>query len=147
MGYSYDAITNALCCDECGKSGGVRKVKCPFGWCPPPALCAECKANPKLKVALTKEWHRKNGCEASMLRFQAENQYRAHLAETGHHVLKAGMSVKGTQMVHAIFSNGEEEIGALIPSHIYAKRAEVTSLEIFEEVSGQTFERAPAKYY
>jgi hypothetical protein len=29
MGYRYDDAGN-LCCDRCGKSGGVRKRKCPY---------------------------------------------------------------------------------------------------------------------
>lgn len=44
MGYVYEYGTNRLVCDGCGRTGGVRKVKCPVGWCPPPALCASCKA-------------------------------------------------------------------------------------------------------
>ena len=41
MGYSYD-MSNRLACDMCSKSGGVRKHKCPFGYCPPLAMCADC---------------------------------------------------------------------------------------------------------
>jgi hypothetical protein len=29
MGYRYDDVRN-LCCDQCGKSGGVRERKCPY---------------------------------------------------------------------------------------------------------------------
>lgn len=51
MGYSYD-MSNRLCCDSCGVSGGVRKRKCKYtvtwhdgmvlAYCPSPALCARC---------------------------------------------------------------------------------------------------------
>jgi hypothetical protein len=53
MGYSYDQ-SKRLCCDDCGKAGGVRKRRCPYrvlsdssrgprhemDYCSPPALCA-----------------------------------------------------------------------------------------------------------
>lgn len=60
MGYSYDG-RGRLCCDNCGESGGVRKARCPFGWCSPAALCPDCRA--KFKDRLTKETHRAQGCE------------------------------------------------------------------------------------
>lgn len=60
MGYSYD-WRGRLCCDHCGESGGVRKIKCPFGWCPPAALCPDCRV--KHKDRLTKAHHRARGCE------------------------------------------------------------------------------------
>ena len=55
MGYRYDDAGN-LCCDRCGKSGGVRKRKCPYKvlghslngprqwlpYCHPRALCGVC---------------------------------------------------------------------------------------------------------
>lgn len=58
MGYCYD-MSNRLCCDRCGQSGGVRKRTCKYtvlgdsirtpggtrhrmNYCYPPALCASC---------------------------------------------------------------------------------------------------------
>lgn len=58
MGYCYDSH-NRLCCDGCGRSGGVRRRTCPhtvlgdslrspgghrprMPFCYPPALCADC---------------------------------------------------------------------------------------------------------
>lgn len=32
-----------LDCDNCGAIGGVRRVKCPHGWCPASQLCAKCR--------------------------------------------------------------------------------------------------------
>jgi hypothetical protein len=57
MGYRYDDAGH-LCCDRCGKSGGVRKRKCPYKvlrhslngprrwlpYCHPLALCGACYA-------------------------------------------------------------------------------------------------------
>jgi hypothetical protein len=56
MGYSYEARTGRLCCDRCGKPGGVRKRSCPYKvlghslngprhtlpYCMPLALCGGC---------------------------------------------------------------------------------------------------------
>jgi hypothetical protein len=51
VGYSY-SFDGKLCCDACGKSGGVRKRTCPYRvnyadggslpYCYPAALCGEC---------------------------------------------------------------------------------------------------------
>ena len=46
MGFCYD-MDGLLCCDFCGQSGQVRKIKCPYGWCQPWATCPECKSNGK----------------------------------------------------------------------------------------------------
>lgn len=61
MGYSY-SFDGKLCCDHCGKPGGVRKRKCPhfvltdnarskerarLSYCYPPALCEGCKEEQK----------------------------------------------------------------------------------------------------
>lgn len=47
MGYSYgmNPVTGRmmLACDNCSAIGGVRRVKCPAGWCPSAALCAKCR--------------------------------------------------------------------------------------------------------
>ena len=43
MGYLYDA-KDRLVCDFCGQSGGVRKRRCPYDYCPAPAACADCYA-------------------------------------------------------------------------------------------------------
>ncbi len=63
MGYSYSG--NRLCCDNCGRTGGVRKRTCPHKvrndsfrsvavgvrhevpYCQPPALCSACYAGLK----------------------------------------------------------------------------------------------------
>ena len=54
MGYCFD-YRHRLCCDGCGKAGGVRKRKCAYRvrasvldggysipYCSPPALCSDC---------------------------------------------------------------------------------------------------------
>jgi len=48
MGFCYDSH-GRLCCDLCGSSGGVRKVRCPVNWCSPIAVCPKCRTEGKLK--------------------------------------------------------------------------------------------------
>lgn len=72
MGYSYDR-NGRLCCDICDSSGGVRKYRCPFGYCHAIALCPKCKSEHPEYVS--KEFHRKHGCDArqkELARFQQE---------------------------------------------------------------------------
>ena len=80
MGYSY--VGRQLCCDVCGDYGGVRKHKCPFGWCPRVALCPKCKReHPEY---LTKAYHREHGnCEENHLRFERELEERQHILDEG----------------------------------------------------------------
>ena len=70
-------MSGALCCDSCGTSGGVRKIKCPHGWCPSRAMCAACRA--KYTKAMRDENHKT--CAASAKRASdAEDEMRAHCA-------------------------------------------------------------------
>ena len=41
MGAIY--INGRVACDRCGRTGGVRKVCCPFGNCPSIRACAGCR--------------------------------------------------------------------------------------------------------
>lgn len=79
MGYCYCA--GKLVCDGCGKTGGVVKRKCPFGYCPPPALCKGCFTDPKNKA----EWdayHVEHHCE----------EHAKYVRETlGHRIVRGGV--------------------------------------------------------
>lgn len=50
MGYTYD-MKGRLCCDFCCKSGGVRRIECPYGYCQPWATCPDCRREGKHRVA------------------------------------------------------------------------------------------------
>lgn len=65
MGFCYQG--KLLCCDHCGHAGGVRKMRCPFGYCPSVAFCAECRKNKK--DYLSKAKHREMGCEVAHAKF------------------------------------------------------------------------------
>lgn len=73
MGFCYDN-TGRLCCDRCGGVKDTVKVPCPFGWCPPPALCPTCKE--EVKDRLIADHHRAYGCEAASKEFAARRAER-----------------------------------------------------------------------
>lgn len=83
MGYCYTA-DGKLCCDVCDHSGGVRKFRCPFGYCQAVALCPKCKHEHPEYV--TKAFHRKQGCEKNHNEFARQEAERASLIERGQFV-------------------------------------------------------------
>lgn len=99
MGYSYDA-DGLLCCDVCGGSGGVRKHKCPFGYCPAVALCQKCKhEHPEY---LTKEYHREHGnCEEMSKEFERREAEKRSMMEQGKflRVAALGHDGKGVKVI------------------------------------------------
>ena len=116
MGYSY-TLSNKLCCDICGKSGGVRKYKCPFGWCPPSALCPICKTEHKHLVS--KVWHRKKGCEKHAIQFQKEQQLKQDLLNQGKYLRCSALGM-GDGKVHVLFENQEKNcIGRYMDKTLY----------------------------
>lgn len=102
MGFIYDKH-NRLCCDNCSQSGGVKKRRCTYNWCPPPALCDECyKA---LRTEL-KEYHKKH-CKQAHEEYQAQQQSEQELLAEGHFLRKAAMNDNGK--VKVVFRNQEEK--------------------------------------
>ena len=89
MGYCY--YGRQLCCDVCGNPGGVRKHRCPFGWCPAIALCPKCKReHPEYT---SKKFHREHGCEQRMVEVhqrEAEEQ----------RILKEGKLLRRSALQH-----------------------------------------------
>lgn len=105
MGYCYDA-RGLLCCDACGQSGGVRKHKCPFGWCPRIALCPRCKSeHPEY---LTKAYHREHGsCEENHLRYEREQAARQRILDEGKFLRCSALQHNGR--VKVIFRNKDRK--------------------------------------
>ena len=100
MGYCYDQ-EGKLCCDVCSSSGGVHKHKCPFGWCQPVALCPKCKEeHPEY---LTKEFHRKNGCEKNSQEFHQQEKEKADLIAAGRFVRCSALWLPPEDKVKVIF--------------------------------------------
>ena len=103
MGYSYDN-RNRLCCDNCGRSGGVRKVRCPFYWCPAVALCRECRRTHREYASRT--YHTNKGCLAHHLEYQRQNAEMAHLISEGRLVRVAACGDNGRVLVTFAGQNG-----------------------------------------
>lgn len=83
MGYCYTR-EGLLCCDVCSNVGGVRKYRCPFGWCQAIALCPSCKE--KHPEYTSKKYHRKQGCEKQSIQFHGELERRASMIAAGEFV-------------------------------------------------------------
>jgi len=107
MGYCYS--NGYLCCDICGATGGVRKYRCPFNWCPPVAMCPSCKrAHPEY---LTRAYHREHGnCEEHHLRYQRELQRTNELLEAGEYIRQAAHQHNGR--VKVLFRNKHKKTRA-----------------------------------
>jgi hypothetical protein len=108
MGYSYDA-SGKLCCDICDDSGGVRKYRCPFGWCQPIALCPKCKhEHPEYT---SKEWHREHGCEKAMIQVKQEETKKQQMLAAGKLLRCAALwhPDRKDRKVKVIFRNGDKE--------------------------------------
>jgi len=106
-----------LCCDDCGKSGGVRKFPCPFGWCQAYAFCPECAKKHKPKSAAYRERHRAAGCEKAAKRSQYEHELRESLMASGKWVRKAAVNHDGG--VKVWFKRGDEEKQAMMSKETY----------------------------
>lgn len=61
MGYCTDRH-GRLCCDICGNAGEVRRVRCPYGYCPATAACPKCRK--EHKRIFSAAHHREHGCKA-----------------------------------------------------------------------------------
>ena len=112
MGYCYDA-DGKLCCDVCSESGGVRKHRCPFGYCQPIALCPKCKREHPEYVS--KAYHRENGCEANHLRFQQEEAQRQQLLDSGKLLRCSALQHNGRVKVIFRGKNGKERAFWMAP--------------------------------
>jgi hypothetical protein len=98
MGYCYQG--NQLCCDRCGGVGGVRKVPCPFGYCPATALCPECKR--KCPEVSSKASNRVGGCEKGHLEFVRREQEAKDMLGAGK-LLRCSALSAGPDRVHVLF--------------------------------------------
>lgn len=101
MGFCFDD-RGRLCCDACPTSGGVRKMKCPWGYCYPVALCAECRK--KHKDKLGKKFHREQGCEQKHFVAVRENAERKAKLDAGKLILASAVGLHdGSGIVRVTF--------------------------------------------
>ena len=113
MGYSYDNSWR-LCCDFCGSSGGVRKIRCPFDYCPRTATCPECRK--KHADVFTRDHHRAHGCEAGHRRFVETEEDRRKILDRGEFLRRAALG-HGEKGVKVLFENKDGQERALWMSH------------------------------
>ena len=136
MGYSYDSLTGRLCCDNCSNYTGVRKVRCPYNYCPAVALCPTCRANPKVK-ADNKKYHLEAGCKESHEQFVANENQRLSLYEQGIPVRKSALGLDdGT--VKVWFESSQGEVIRIMPQEVYRAVSimDVATLADFEKLGG-----------
>ncbi len=129
MGYSTDS-SGRLCCDSCGVSGGVRKIRCPWNYCPRIALCKNCKT--KHADKLGKKHHRDRGCEKSHNEFAADEALKSQNHAAGKFTLQSAIGLNdGTGNIRVSFirqfmvsetKSGYETRDYIIHKSIYDKR-------------------------
>ena len=103
MGVSRCYCHNRLCCDECGSCDGtVRRVRCPWNYCPRFSLCASCRTRSGKfflrvgRLPQSKEEHRAHGCEEGHRRFEAERQHERDLVAAGFYLRHSAMNTDAT---------------------------------------------------
>lgn len=130
MGYCYDG-NGKLLCEYCGNTGGgVRKRACPFGYCPPPALCDEDYAN-HFKAGRA-EAHRKAGCEEGHKSFVANEAERQRLQDEGKYVRCSALD-SGEGEVHVLFRCHDQVRG------YYMKRETYRALPLMENTTPEMY--------
>lgn len=98
MGYCYTR-SGALVCDSCNASGGVKKVSCPVGYCPPPALCAACKKKHADKLTLKAH----ESCVVAKAEMILREKKRVELMASGKPVRCAALATNDNR-VHVLFA-------------------------------------------
>lgn len=119
MGYSYERTSTghrALCCDICGKAGGVRKQKCPFGYCQAVAACPECR---KAKATELRHYHVTNECEKKHNEFQATEKRKTDLIASGAPVRCSALQYNDPSMVHVLFRTRDGTVGFKMTRETY----------------------------
>jgi hypothetical protein len=113
MGYSY--VGRKLCCDYCGKPG-ARKMRCPFGNCPAPAACPECRKTHRQKFI--KAAHIAMGCDEQHNAYMAELKKTADMKAAGEFIRCSALGVEG-KGVHVLFAGQSTTIGFYMPTEVY----------------------------
>lgn len=137
-----------LVCDSCGGTGEVRKRRCPFGYCYPPALCPACHLKHKHGRKAT---HRGFGCDAKHAAFVAERHREAELAAAGVPVRCSALNARTPDepdRVHVLFRTGDGTIGRYMPKAVYDAHplGAVVTLADYEATHGGPLPEAPTAF-
>jgi hypothetical protein len=147
MGYSY-TLSGQLCCDGCDNAGGVRRVRCPFNYCQPAALCPDCRAR-EPKGAARKRQHAE--CERLSTLFHARARRETELLAAGFAVRCSALAVDRPEgpRVHVLFRKAD---GSCLG--FYMTRAAYDSRPLFEpsipgdyDIPGACLDVAPPDFY
>lgn len=115
MGYIYTQGNSGrwrLTCDHCGVFEKVSKIPCPYGYCPPPALCPTC-------AKLTKARHKANHqrCKVYAAEFDAQQKRRKDLMAAGYFIRWSAIGENG--QVKVSFRCGDEVKDYMMAKEVY----------------------------
>jgi hypothetical protein len=136
MGFSY--VGRKLCCDFCGTPGSV-KVRCPFGYCQPTAVCPNCRRT--RKDVLSKKYHREAGCEKNHAAFSAKLDKEAKIVRDGGALRIAALGQNnGTCKVW--FRTNIGPVAFVMPTEVYnlIPTDEVAALGDYQNIHKGTFQ-------
>lgn len=112
MGYCYQ--DGKLCCDACGAVGGVRKRRCPYGWCSAPAICRSCWQNGEREKC--KSYHAELNCQDKSAQYAREKAEERALLNQGAWIRSAVVAEDGGRVkVWFRNKNGEELVQWMAP--------------------------------
>lgn len=112
MGYSFEEKVvrgrkvRVLCCSACGLSGGVRRLRCPWGACPPVAHCPGCRK--AYSYQHTKKYHRELRCDFQFTSTEKREARERYLLAGGGYLRSAAMN-SGDGNVHVLFTNKDKK--------------------------------------
>lgn len=105
MGYCYQG--RMLVCDFCGHVGGVKKIRCTYGYCQSPAMCPNCRQKEMKGFRANCKIH----CKKGHLEFMARQLQETTLLDAGNWVRCSASSVdvENKSMIHVLFKNKNGE--------------------------------------
>ena len=117
MGYCYAEVDgrHVLCCDICGDHGGVRRVRCPYGYCQATAACPKCRKEHKTEFSKA----RHADCKVRSAEFHARECEQQRLLDAGLAVRCSALSTDDGR-VHVLFRYKEgRTIGLYMSNETY----------------------------
>lgn len=135
-------------CDSCGRPGGVRRRRCPFGYCPPPAFCNGCH---KTHAWGRKATHQARGCDVKHAEFVADRERAAAFIAAGVPVRCSALGADTPDApgrIHVLFQTSSGTIGRYMPKAVYdAHSLGVTvTLTDYETTHGGPLPEAPSTF-
>lgn len=144
MGYCYTR-SGALVCDSCNVSGGVKKIACPVGYCPPPALCVACKKKHADKLVLAAH----SSCVKYKAEMIARDEKRKALMAEGKPVRCAALGTADGR-VHVIFAKdpaSKDCVGYFMTHEMYDAFPLLEPKTPEDYAALGTLEPAPVNFY